>query len=419
MLARVIKVRDMTGDGIADIVVGTTFQTQSRLFIGLGSGAFSDATATHLPQLPASVGDIEIGDFDGDGDLDLALADWGPGSPLSNDGGRVRLWRNDGAGHFRDITERRMPQTLVKFSWELDAVDVDNDYDLDLLVSCKVCAGSYLYKNIGRGRFVDATIGNLPQFTNNYEFEAMDINRDGFLDLATINDGPDNSEHLLINNQNGGFVDATAGLWPAEENPGFDDNMIAFLNYDSDGDSDFLIGSLSGPDRLQINDGNGRFVSAPGVITGPPTPGTLGIAFADLNGDNKLDLVMAQGENPDASSDRVYFGNVIPADTAAPIISQMDLSQKDKNQDVAGCLPGGLQHAAPAAAGPSRRSNRRDSEARKFDTNDLMDLSIANLQAAMAHCGRGLSPSSAYAQQCTASSGHARSMRPALYVERD
>ena len=37
-LARVIKARDFNGDGLVDVVVGTTYQTQSRLFLGTGPG---------------------------------------------------------------------------------------------------------------------------------------------------------------------------------------------------------------------------------------------------------------------------------------------------------------------------------------------------------------------------------------------
>ena len=73
-LARVIKARDLNGDGLVDIVVGTTYQTQSRLFLGRGQGRFEEATRTHLPQMPLSVGDLEVGDVDGDGDLDLVSA---------------------------------------------------------------------------------------------------------------------------------------------------------------------------------------------------------------------------------------------------------------------------------------------------------------------------------------------------------
>jgi hypothetical protein len=78
MLARVIKVGDVNADGSPDILVGTTYETQSQLFLGDGSSNFTNVTKTHLPQINASVGDLEFGDVDGDEDLDVVLADWGP-----------------------------------------------------------------------------------------------------------------------------------------------------------------------------------------------------------------------------------------------------------------------------------------------------------------------------------------------------
>ena len=56
-----------------------------------------------------------------------------------------------------------------------------------------------------------------------------------------------------------------------------------------------------------------------GVFGGSRTPGTLGIAVSDLNGDDKLDVVQAQGEV--ASDERVYLGDAIEPDTAPPVIS--------------------------------------------------------------------------------------------------
>src|SRR5215217_3239549 len=323
MLARVIKVRDVNADGSPDILVGTTFQTQSRLYLGDGSGNFTDVTKTHLPQIKASVGDLEFGDVDGDGDLDVVLADWGKEGPLLGERGRTMLWLNDGAGHFTNATAERMPNVLVLFSWELEFVDVDNDYDLDVLVSCKVCEGSFLFENDSTGAFTDVTQGRLPQFTNNYDFEAMDVNGDDYLDLVTINDGTSYREHLFLNDRRGGFNDATARLWPDSENLGLDDNMDAFLDFDSDGDADLLIGSLDGPDRLLMNDGSGKLklVNRTQSVLGD-TPGTLAITVADLNGDCKLDVAEAQGEG--AWPEKVYLGKNIPADTAPPVITQVE-----------------------------------------------------------------------------------------------
>ena len=332
-LARVIKARDLNADGFVDIIVGATYQTQSRLFLGSGQGRFTEVTKTHLPAMLLSVGDLEPGDVDGDGDLDLVLADWGAGNNMTNDGGRTRLWLNDGTGRFTDATEARMPDIRVRFSWDLELADVDNDADLDVLVSCKRCPGSYLFRNDGAGMFTDDGRG-VPQYTNNYEFEPMDLDGDGWLDLVTMNDGEivggngsNRREHVFRNDGKGRFRDVTDAWWPLAANVGEDDNMVAFLDYDSDGDADFVVGSLSGPDRLLINDGKGQLSVRLDVFDGDPTPGTLGIALADLDGDGRMDVVQAQGEHPKATDERVFLGRGLAPDTAPPSITMVGMKE--------------------------------------------------------------------------------------------
>src|SRR6185503_8172547 len=230
---------------------------------------------------------------------------------------------------FTDATAAQMPDIRVRFSWELELADVDNDADLDVLVSCKRCGGSYLFRNDGAGVFTDDPRA-LPQYTNNYEFETMDLDGDGFLDLVTINDGEilkeqgaNRREHVFRNDGKGRFRDATEAWWPPAQNVGEDDNMVAFLDVDSDGDADFVVGSLSGPDRLLINDGHGHLSVALDVFDGDPTPGTLGIALADLDGDGRMDVVQAQGENPKAIDERVFSGRGLKPDTAAPSVTMV------------------------------------------------------------------------------------------------
>lgn len=313
-LARAMAVGDVDGDGRPDLVVGTTYQTASRLFLG-GPDGFTEASE-RLPRTLHSVGDVELGDLDGDGDLDLVLADWGPGNPLGNAGGLTRLWANEG-GAFVDVTDARMPALPVGFSWDLALADVDSDLDLDLLVASKTGVGSALLRNDGSGTFTDAS-ADLPQFTNNYVMAPMDVDDDGDLDLVTVNDGANLREHLLLNDGTGRFENANGTSWPASENVGEDDNAVVFVDLDDDGDPDFLIGSLSGADRALINDG-GTFRLADGpLLDGGPTPGTLGLAVGDLDGDGRPDLLMGQGEA--AFADKLYLGVDVAPDTHGPVV---------------------------------------------------------------------------------------------------
>lgn len=266
-----IKVADLNGDRHLDIVLGTTFNTQTRLFLGDEDG-WTDVTRDNLPAAKLSVGDLEPGDVDRDGDLDLVLADWGGGSPMTNQGGRVRLWLNDGEARFRDVSRRQMPA-----------------------------------------------------FTNNYDFAPVDLDGDGFLDLVTVNDGDSRplglAERVFRNDGRGRFVDVTEKWWPEESNPGYDDNIVVALDVESDGDADFVIGSLDGPDRLLVNDGQGRLTLEDDVFDGDPSRGTLGMALADLDGDRRIDVVESQGEVPGFEEERVYFGTeVLPPDTAPPVV---------------------------------------------------------------------------------------------------
>lgn len=330
--ARVIKARDLNKDEIPDLLIGNTFQTQSELYFGTGNGEYIRVTETNLPSKIASIGDVEFGDVDDDGDLDIILSDWGPGSNMNNNGGHTMLWLNDGNGKFEDVTESQMPDILIQFSWDLEFIDFDNDFDVDIAISCKRCGTSRIFENDGEGNFEDKRM--LPAYTNNYEFEVADINKDGFLDLVTVNDGEivdekswSRREHIFLNDSAKRYIDATSTLWLDEDNTGEDDNNVAFLDFDSDGDPDFILSSLTGEDRLLINDGSGKFELRQSIFSGEPTPHTLSLVFADINNDHKMDIVMGQGEGEEMIEERIFIGKNVEVDKANPIITHFEIEK--------------------------------------------------------------------------------------------
>jgi len=340
---RAIKARDIDYDGDIDIILGTTWNSQSQLFVNDGAGNFTNETASHLPQGLASVGDVEVGDVDQDGDLDMLLADWGLDSPVSiSAGGITQLWDQmgtpanfgeQGTGMFADVTLGQMPNINVRWSWDLEFVDVDNDYALDILVSAY--AGDkisvFLFANDGMGNFKDATAGNMAQGKNALDVEPMDLNGDSFLDLVTLHDGLNGRNRVLINNKSGGFTDATDLVWPKLENPASFDFMTAFYDYNSDKLVDLVVGALQTavakyPDRLLENQagkfkqwGADQLPKFQAFTETEASAGTYAIVLADFNKDTRLDVAMSQAENK--FDKKILLGDevLIPLDTAAPI----------------------------------------------------------------------------------------------------
>ncbi len=93
---------------------------------------------------------------------------------------------------------------------------------------------------------------------------ACDVDGDGDLDLWVDNSGPNYTEQLLINDGTGHFADETA--MRVTGNPGGDDNGVACIDLDGDGDMDAAIAALGGNERVLINDGTGKFTLLAGVF---------------------------------------------------------------------------------------------------------------------------------------------------------
>ena len=298
---RAVKIRDIDRDGDNDIMLGCTWQKQSQLLLNTG-GVLNNVTPTNLPQYDASIGDLELGDVDGDGDLDMVLADWGPdapvGDPVSTEGGITQLWLQDGepasfsapgTGTFMDYTLDNMPLDKVRWSWDLEFVDIDNDWDLDVVVSCFACSKQsvLLFANDGAGVFSNVTADNVTQGLGAFDVEAIDINGDAFLDLVTLRDGTGGRNRVLLNDTNGAFKDNTDLIWPKLENPASFDHMQAFLDYNSDGKPDIVVGAFNPgkvyPDRLMENQGNNTFKQNTFAFNAA-TPATYALVLARFYG---------------------------------------------------------------------------------------------------------------------------------------
>ena len=332
---RAITARDVDRDGDNDVILGVTWQKPSQIFINDGVGGFTNQTDLNLPPGDASIGDLELGDVDGDGDLDMILANWGSeapvGDPAFTEGGTTLLWKQIGdpggfdqasSAMFEDVTLDNMPLDKIRWSWDLEFVDVDNDFDLDIAVSCFSCSKNsiWLFANNGSGEFTNVTLNNVPQGVGALDVEAIDLNEDSFLDFVTLRDGTGGRNRVLINDTNGAFVDKSDIVWPKLENPASFDHMGAFLDYNSDGRPDLITGALQPgkpyPDRLLENQ-NGTFKQNTFAFTAA-TPGTYALVLADLNNDRVLDVAMAQNEN--AVDKKVFLGSAeLLPDTYAPI----------------------------------------------------------------------------------------------------
>ena len=318
----------------------------------------SDLTPEGARRLAASLGGaLTLIDVDGDGDLDVVVTAAGSERLFRNDAGRfveatlgsglvVRrpaasrseasqaistttasriffilrygrssLYKNDGKGHFTDITPSSGIRLTPFLPGAAALVDVDHDGDLDLVVAGLADIDASRARAAGRSIAFPDEFAPAPVvlFRNNGDGTFTDISREARIavsghavaivptdfdnhrdvDLLVVtHDGP---PVLLKNLRDGSFTDVAAavGLGSASaDGAGF--TTVAAGDVNKDGYPDFYFGRAQGPGVLALSD-RGRFVMTPA-----PTSAQSAIAgmFVDYDNDGLLDLLTWSVDGP-------------------------------------------------------------------------------------------------------------------------
>jgi hypothetical protein len=307
-----IAVGDVDGDGSLDIYGPDGSGGAHVLFINDGEGNFIDEADVRLPIEYPQGGAARMADVDADGDLDIFVAD----GYASNGPPWGRLYVNDGTGMFSEAAGA-IPDVFDGDDIDdVEFFDADRDFDLDLVLNPH-SGNPALWLNDGAGSFaVGGTIpGPGPGSNFHYNVAPCDVDNDGDLDLWIDNTGGNYTEQLLINDGAANFTDETSDRVTGNAE-GSDDNGVACVDIDHDGDFDAVVLALGSPERLLENDGTGNFTFVAGAFPGP-TDCTLWGEFGDLDGDGRVDLATAQGEC--SGSDEVYLADdTEPTDAVAP-----------------------------------------------------------------------------------------------------
>lgn len=312
--AKMVIAEDFDNDGDLDLMYApegpfpATTQ-RARMLINNGSGVFSDQSLTRLPNLTMASFCVCAGDVDDDGDLDVVFTN---GATFGGVATQARLFENDGNGFFTDATAARMPvdtynaQDVTLFDW-------DGDADIDIALSGKGASGKRgrLYLNDGTGVFTVSNVLNNLGTGATYEIDWGDLNGDGNLD-GLVQSITGQSEGWARNN----VTSVTNLTFPSPN--GNDDNEMAGMDYDNDGDVDVFVGSLAGTEKVYRNNGNGTFTSATASVIQAQSDATLDLGFADLDGDGDYDMVTGQGEGGNFTN-RMYT-NGGSADTLPPVL---------------------------------------------------------------------------------------------------
>ena len=313
-------VADLNGDGRLDIFL--PHNGPDQLFIGQPDGTFVDETEWRWPfdDWAMSTG-ASAANVDGDGDLDLVVA-----RIMQQN----QLFINDGDGYFYDATAS---SGLVDFPWVSSSVswgDFEGDGDLDLFISnfgdptsARIGAAVLgdtgpgdpheLYVNEGDGTFKDVSYLIPKEVREGHSFASgwHDLDLDGDLDLYVTHDfGPQNTGNHFMRNDGGTFTDVSkeTGLDLVIYGMG-----LGVGDLGGDGLPDVIVTSGAELPILEASpDGVWtRTEKSRGLILDPEEDRRStgwGVEIADMNNDGRMDVVVAYGQGPTDEENLAQFG---------------------------------------------------------------------------------------------------------------
>jgi enediyne biosynthesis protein E4 len=246
-------------------------------------------------------GGLSLGDVDGDGDLDLLATRGYDPTAKTYRGDRSLLYLNKGDGSFARSESPFADKDTPDSGGTL--ADVDNDGDLDAYISTQHKKQNRFFVNEGRGRFVEATLGDATSdASSNFASAFVDIDVDGDLDLYAT--GPTlelNDVNLAFRNDGGRFSAVTGvAIDNGKNNPA----ASLWADVDNDGDPDLLVANsdvmrLSGYPApplehavLYRNDGGWTFTATVGQAFSTPAHPAISAAFGDIDNDGDFDLFL-------------------------------------------------------------------------------------------------------------------------------
>jgi len=285
---------DLDRDGDLDVLVaslGVLFPNNAPIgaVIVLENTGRQQFTSRVLVDKIARVSDVEAGDLDGDGDLDLAVAQFG------YDQGETRWLENQGDWRFAS-------HIIHSLSGGINAVvaDIDADGDLDIVsLISQEWEEIYVLTNDGRGAFTPVRVfGAANEDFGSSWISVVDLDRDGDADILYSNGDAFDYAPPKGRNWNGvQWLENTGALrftyHRIADYPGASSPQAADLDGDSDLDivvvsayNDWAKPSAQSLVWLQ-NDGRMSFTMRD--LANSPTH-LLTLAIGDLNGDGRPDL---------------------------------------------------------------------------------------------------------------------------------